>query len=79
MSEHLRTDYDRMVGESYKEYAARMRGQAVAAGKDRDHALRELRRLQAVFERAQEVALRPVGTWSGPEAAHYILGDWTPS
>lgn len=41
MTEHLRTDYDRMVGESYKEYAARMRGRMLAAEHDRDELLQQ--------------------------------------
>jgi hypothetical protein len=49
VSEHLRTDYDRMVGESYREYAARMRGRMLAAEHDRDQLAVEVRRLRAEF------------------------------
>jgi FtsZ-binding cell division protein ZapB len=46
MAEHLRTDYDRMVGESYKDYAARCRGRMLAAEQDRDALVAEVRQLR---------------------------------
>lgn len=64
-----------------RELVAHVESESATTERERDAARAEVRRLQsyeAMFARAREVALRPVGTWSGPEAAHYILGDWTP-
>lgn len=46
MADSLRTDYDRIVGESYKEYAARMRGRMLAAERDRDAHAAKVRNLK---------------------------------
>jgi tRNA/tmRNA/rRNA uracil-C5-methylase (TrmA/RlmC/RlmD family) len=60
MAEHLRTDYDRMVGESYRDYAARCRGRMLAAEEDREvlaAKLQELReRLEFAWQEADEQA-----------------------
>lgn len=47
MSEQLRWDHDRMIGESYKDYAIRQRGVARAAEVDRDQARGEVEVLRA--------------------------------
>lgn len=71
---------DQLRAERERLRAELSRAQALSSGDPA--AVAELRaeneQLRAVFDRAREVAQRPVGTWSGPEAAHYILGDWTP-
>jgi hypothetical protein len=72
MSEHLRTDYDRMVGESYRDYAARCRGRMLAAEQDRDALAAEVRRLRAIEQRAFKVLADPAFASS---TARYILGE----
>jgi hypothetical protein len=47
VSDPLRFDHDRMVGESFREYAARMAGRARAAERDAEHARLELAELRA--------------------------------
>jgi hypothetical protein len=62
VNEHLRTGYDRMVGESYKDYAARCRGRMLAAEQDRDALAAEVRRLRAAGAalRAENERLRAI-------------------
>lgn len=47
---HLQTDYDRMIGESYKEYASRCRGRMLAAEQDRDALAAKVARVRALID-----------------------------
>jgi hypothetical protein len=73
MDEHLRTDYDRMVGESYKEYAARCRGRMLAAEQDRDALAVEAARLRERRKTAAQFVEACVRRGSIKPATSYAL------